>query len=153
MSEDQKSSDGQHQEDVWLHMAHLKMLAKVLKNVALVLHCTALDRLCRTAGFTDYPDALHHPRALGITFDDWCERLAQEFGMPLDEILSDEESGEWFARLFVQRGRTAALERGHSTEYPQRRPEALEEDLEDQSISNLANHERTVVDSIRRRER
>jgi hypothetical protein len=153
MSEGQASCGNERQEDVWLHLANLKKIAKILKNVALVLHCTALDRICRTAGYADYPDALHHPRALNISLDDWRERLVQEFEMPLDEILSDEESAVWFSRLFVQRGRAAALERVHSTGYPQPRSEALDEDLEDQSISDLAHHERTVVDFIRRRER
>ncbi len=133
------------QAPVWLHLQNLKKLAKIVKEMALVLHVRALDGLCRCAGYSDYPDALRDPRPLSISFAEWRRGLAQEFGLADDELLPDSELLEWYSRIFVDRGWQAAQTRRGVRVSP---GGCSYQDEIEETVPLSVNHEETVVDRI-----
>jgi hypothetical protein len=146
-----------------LRLADAKQLAKRIKVTAVILHGQALDSVCRSAGYLHYNDALHNPRDVSITLDDWRLRLCEEVDLPPTELLSDEDFEHWFTRLFAVRGRNAlaGVGRGSST---MRDPDCMSADLqvpsttykdwlehEDHLIPSHVCHAETIADTLSRR--
>lgn len=87
--------------DLQLSMKTLKALAKVLRKRSSELgynHC--LERLCRSAGYTGYFEASHHPRVLRVSLQRWREGLHDHLQVALEPQLTHEEIETWYGRLF-----------------------------------------------------
>ena len=132
---------------LWLHLPNLKKLAKIVKEVAVVLHGRALDGLCRAAGYEHYTDALHRPRALSVSVDEWRRRLAQEFELDDGELLEPSELLAWYPRVFVERGWHAAeLRLGARA---RQLGASIQDDAGDcEAMPPTIDHQQTLVDGI-----
>lgn len=138
------------QASVWLHLQNLKKLAKIVKQVAVILHSRALDGLCRCAGYSDYSDALRQPRPLFISSSDWRRKLSEEFGLAEDEFLPTADLLVWYSRIFVSRGWQAAA---HVRLSDRASADVLcQDDPTDETIPSSVSHEGSVVDRIAQRE-
>lgn len=118
---------------LWLSIKALKRLAKVLKTRTKELgYHQFLESLSRSAGYTGYVEALHHPRVLRVSLERWREGLEKHLQVALEPQPSDEELETWHGRLF----RPAAL------------PLEASEDEGDEPIPATADHLRTTADAL-----
>lgn len=133
--------------ELWLHLPNLKKLAKVVREAAVVLHGRALNGLCRAAGYEDYNDALHHPKALSVSLEEWCRCVSREFDLGKDDLLPIGELQAWYPRIFVRRGWDAAqLRRGAPNLHLL--PSAQDDEESCQSIPRGVDHRETIVDGM-----
>lgn len=121
---------------LWLHTDSVKSLAWALRSRGIKNHCKILEAICRSAGFGGYNQALHAPRAIRLSFQEWRVQFSQELEVNVEAVLSEEELRVWFGRLFSQ----DASDEGRDGE---------EGDLFDRVPSDVS-HEQTIADWIAR---
>lgn len=114
-----------------------------------MIYAHALNTVSRSVGYKDYNDALHNPHSLQITFVEWKARLAAQFAMDEDELLSEDEWSEWYAKLLVPRGRAAIQASAESQRSQDVSPVQVDQDANE--IPADIDHERTIVDFLQAR--